>query len=331
LNVKPGCRKDTNKILALRNPPLWGEGQACASDGKRFASGRQNLLSEWRSRSRGYGILVDWHVETHAVCLYSQLRNLSFSAGAAMMEGLIRHETEMRVEKNFVDAQGQSEVAFAVCHLVGGVRLRPRRKRLKDERLSLPDTGLASACPHRAGVLSRPRRWDLIVQQYDAMVQHAVALKTGTATAEAILKRFNASNVTHPTYTALAELGKVAKTSSLCEYLSSLVLRHDVEAGVNVVERWKAANDFLCYGRQGIWATKSREPPEITPRCLPLLPNGLRLLKTILVEQTIAQHQWLGQCSPAASRGLSPWCYEQVHPYGLCELALDRPSWLEAA
>jgi TnpA family transposase len=35
--------------------------------------------------------------------------------------------------------------------------------------------------------------------------------------AEAILKRFNSYNVTHPTYKALAELGKVEKTLYLCE------------------------------------------------------------------------------------------------------------------
>jgi len=34
------------------------------------------------------------------VCLYSQLRNFSSSEVAAMIEGLIRHDTEMRVEKN---------------------------------------------------------------------------------------------------------------------------------------------------------------------------------------------------------------------------------------
>jgi len=120
-----------NKILALRNPQLWGDGHACASDGKRFESWRQNLMTEWRSRYRGYGILVYWHVETNAVCIYSQLRNFSFSEVAAMIEGLIRHDTEMRVEKNFVDSHGQSEVAFAFCHLLGGVRLMPRLKRLK--------------------------------------------------------------------------------------------------------------------------------------------------------------------------------------------------------
>ena len=168
-----------NKILALRNPQLWGEGHSCASDGKRFESWRQNLMTEWRSRYKGYGILVYWHVETNAVCIYSQLRNFSFSEVAAMIEGLIRHDTEMRVEKNFVDSHGQSEVAFAFCHLLGGVRFMPRLKRIKYERLYLPDKGMAGAFPHLAGVLSRPIRWDLIAQQYDEMVKHAVALQAG--------------------------------------------------------------------------------------------------------------------------------------------------------
>src|SRR5262249_59745 len=65
-------------------------------------------MSEWRSRYRGDGVLVYWHVETNAVCIYAQARNFSHSEVAAMVEGLIRHDTEMRVEKNFVDSHGQS-------------------------------------------------------------------------------------------------------------------------------------------------------------------------------------------------------------------------------
>jgi TnpA family transposase len=320
-----------NKILALRDPRLWGEGQACASDGKRFESWRQNLMTEWRSRYKGYGVLVYWHVETNAVALYSQLRNFSFSEVAAMIEGLIRHDTEMRVEKNCVDSHGQSEVAFAFCHLLGGVRLMPRLKRIKYERLYLPDTGMVGAFPNLAGVLSRPIRWDLILQQYDEMVKHAVALKTGTATAEAILKRFNSYNVTHPTYKALAELGKVEKTVYLCEYLSSIDLRYEVNEGLNVVERWNAANDFLCYGRQGVFATNSREQQEITTLCLQLLQNCLMLINTILVEQTITQHHFLEQLQADDRRALTPLFYEHVNPYGLFALDMDQPSFLEAA
>jgi hypothetical protein len=48
-----------NKLLALRNPDIWGEApSSCASDGSRFESWRQNLMSEWRLRYKGYGIMV---------------------------------------------------------------------------------------------------------------------------------------------------------------------------------------------------------------------------------------------------------------------------------
>ena len=124
-------------------------------------------MSEWRSRYRGHGVLVYWHVETNAVCIYAQARSFSHSEVAAMVEGLIRHDTEMRVEKNFVDSHGQSEVAFAFCHLLGLVKLMPRLKRIKYERLYLPDKEMSGQFTNLAGVLTRPLRWDLVEQQYD--------------------------------------------------------------------------------------------------------------------------------------------------------------------
>jgi TnpA family transposase len=310
---------------------LWGEGHACASDGKRFESWSQNLMTEWRSRYKGHGVLIYWHLETNAVCIYSQLRNFSFSEVAAMIEGLIRHDTEMRVEKNFVDSHGQSEVAFAFCRLLGGFQLMPRLKRIKYERLYLPEKGMSDQFPNLAGVLTRPIRWELIEQQYDEMVKHAVALKTGTATPAAILKRFNSYNQAHPTYKALAELGKVEKTIFMCGYLPSREIQYEVEEGLNVVERWNGVNDFICYGKHGIFATNSREQQEILALCLQLLQNCLMLINTILVEQTIERHKLMERLSVEDLRALSPLFYEHVNPYGIFELDLDRPSFLQEA
>jgi TnpA family transposase len=36
-----------------------------------------------------------------------------------MIEGVLRHDTEMDVEKQYVDTHGQSEVGFAFCYLLG--------------------------------------------------------------------------------------------------------------------------------------------------------------------------------------------------------------------
>ena len=125
------------------------------------------------------------------------------------------------MEKNFVDSHGQSEVAFAFCHLLGTVRLMACLKRIKYERLYLPREKDRRRLSESGGVFARPIRWDLIEQQYDEMVKAAVALKRDTATAEAILKRYNSYNLTHPTYKALAEVGKAEKSIFLCEYLPS--------------------------------------------------------------------------------------------------------------
>jgi TnpA family transposase len=188
----------------------------------------------------------------------------------------------MGVEKNFVDSHGESEVAFAFCHLLGTVRLMPRLKRLKYERLYLLDPGTADDYPHLAGTFARAIRWDLIQQQYDEMVKAAVALKRGTATAEAMLKRYNSYNVTHPTYKALAEVGKAEKTIFLCEYLPSWETQREVHDGLNVVENWHATNGFICYGRQGELATNRREEQEIVTLSLRLLQNCLMLINLLV-------------------------------------------------
>jgi TnpA family transposase len=54
-----------------------------------------------------------------------------------MIEGVLRHDTEMDVEKQYVDTHGQSEVGFAFCHLLG-FALLPRLKNLKKQRLYRP-------------------------------------------------------------------------------------------------------------------------------------------------------------------------------------------------
>jgi TnpA family transposase len=248
-----------------------------------------------------------------------------------MIEGLVRHDTEMRVEKNFVDLHGQSEVAFAFCHLLGGVRLMPRLKRIKYERLYLPDKGTAGDYPNLAGTFARPLRWDRMEQQYDEMVKATVALKRGTATAEAILKRYNAYNRTHPTYKALAEVGKAEKSIFLCDYLASRETQREIHEGLNVVENWNATNDFICYGRQGELATNSREQQEVVTLSLQLLQNCLMLINTILVERTIEQEALWGRLSVEDLRALTPLFHGHINPYGQFSLDLARPSFLKAA
>ena len=84
------------------------------------------------------GKVRHWHVERQSVCIHSQLKRCSSSEVAAMIDGVLRHDTEMEVEKTYVDSHGQSEVAFAFCRMLG-FELLPRLKAIASQRLHLPD------------------------------------------------------------------------------------------------------------------------------------------------------------------------------------------------
>ena len=156
----------------------------------------------------------------------------------------------MSVEKNYVDSHGQSEVAFAFCHLLG-FDLLPRLKGIARAKLALPEAGSRSRYPNLEPILTKPINWDLIRQQYDEMIKFATALKLGTAEPEAILRRFTRNNVQHPTYRALSELGKAVKTLFLCRYLSSEALRREIHEGLNVIETWNSTNSFYLLRQRG--------------------------------------------------------------------------------
>ena len=190
---------------------------------------------------------------------------------------------------------------------------------------------MADQFPNLLGVLARPIRWELVDQQYDEMMKATVAMKYGNATAEAILKRYSSINVTHPTYQALIELGKVEKTIFLCNYLPSSQMKSEVQEGLNVVENWNGVNDFIRYGQGGQFVTNNPLEMEISMLCLHLLQNCLILINTILLERTIEKHSLFETLSAADFRALTPLFHAHVNPYGRFELHLENTSFLEAA
>src|SRR4029079_1653562 len=91
-----------------------------------------------------------------------------------------------------------------------------------------------------------------------------------------ILRRFTRSNLQHPTYQALAELGKAVKTIFLCHYLQSEALRQEIQEGLNVIESWNSANAFIFCGKSGEIATNQLEEQEVSVLALHLLQIALR-------------------------------------------------------
>ena len=161
----------------------------------------------------------------------------------------------------------------------------------------------------------------MIRRQYNEMVKFATALRLGTAASADILRRFTRANLQHPTYKALVELGKALRTTFLSRYLHRMELRREVNEGLNVIESWNGANDFILYGRGGEIATnRLLEEQEATMLALHLLQNCMVYVNMLMVQRVLGEPIWLERLGVTEQRALTPLFWSHVNPYGTFQL-----------
>lgn len=320
-----------NATFAVRSEQVWGTGStAVASDSTHFGAYDQNIFTQWHSRYGGRGVLIYWHVERKSMAIHSQLISCTASEVAAMVEGAVRHGTTMQVEANYTDSHGQSEIGFGITRLLG-FDLLPRIKRINHVKLYRSGPGEASSWPRLApAMIGRAIRWDLIAEQYDQMIKYATAIRTGTASTEAILRRFTRA-ASHPTYQAMLEVGRAVKTIFVARYLRDRDLQREIHDGLNVAEGWNGGNQVLFYGKGGDIATNRRDEQELSVACLHVLQAAVAYVNTLLVQDVLAEPAWADALTAEDRRGLTPLFWTHVAPYGQVKLNMTQRLALRGA
>src|SRR3546814_19665579 len=97
-------------------------------------------MTEWHARYGGRGVMIYWHVEKRATCVYSQLKRCSSSEVAYMIEGVLRHCTDMEIHRPYVARNGLSSGGFAFCRLLV-FALPQRLNAVARQKLALPPPG----------------------------------------------------------------------------------------------------------------------------------------------------------------------------------------------
>jgi TnpA family transposase len=281
--------------------------------------------NEWHSRYRRgkRGVLIYWTVEDKgSLAVYSQLLSCSASEVHAMVEGAVRHGTDMTIESNYVDSHGASFIGFGITRLLG-FDLIARFKQINHMKLYLPGKGTAETYPLLEPALTRPIRWELIAQQYDPMIKYATAIRLGTASTEAILRRFT-RDVTHPAYTAMLELGRAQRTIFLARWLRDRDLQRETTAALNVVENYHGVSDYIHFGKSGELASNRREEQELSMLCLHILQSCLGFVNTLMIQDVLAEPEWTDILGDADRRGLTPLFTSNMTPYGDIQLDTSR-------
>jgi len=331
-NLRNAIVEIVNATLTVRDELLWGPGTLCTSDSKQFGSWDSNPMTEWHARYDGPGVMVYWHVEKKQLCIYSQLTTCSASEVAAMLQGLLSHDTDADIEANVTDTHGASIIGYAFCELLG-FRLMARFKQIGGMRLYAP--GLPSDQPWStiAPVISaRTINWELIAQYYDELVKYATALKLGTAEAQQLLRRFTRGGPRHPAHQAMDELGRVGRTIYLCNLLAAEAERREVHEARQVVETWNSGIDFIHYGKDSELTGDDREDLEIAMLSMHLLQASLVLVNTLILQQILAEPEWARRLTGRDKQALSALIWSHINPYGTfhidmnTHLDLDPPT-----
>lgn len=321
-DLREAITRVVNGIFRIRDPDIWGESTtACAADSRKFTSWDQNLMTEWHTRYKGAGIMIYWHVTNQSICIHSQLKTCSSSEVASMLQGVISQGTDMVIESQYVDSHGKSELGFGLTYLLT-FDLLPRYAEIGSQKIYLPEAEFN--CKNITDVTTRAINWDLIQEHYDTLIQYAIALKIGTATADSIIRQFSRSNFQNPIFKAFIELGKAVKSIFLCNYLSSLELRQEIHTGLNIVENWNSVNDFIFYGKKSEISSNSRDEQECSMLCLHLLQVCLAYVNTLLVQEVLGSQSWTGKLTTEDHRGITPLFNGHINPYGTFELDMSK-------
>jgi TnpA family transposase len=137
------------------------------------------------------------------------------------------------------------------------------------------------------------------------MLKYATAIRVGTASTEAILRRFMKANSAHPTYQAMIELGRAQKTIFLARYLRTRDLQREIHEGLNVVESWNRANAVIFYGKGGDLATNRRDEQEMSVLCVRIQAT-LVYVNTLIIQDRLAEPEWADALTVEDRRGLTP-------------------------
>ncbi|MGN9845938.1 Tn3 family transposase [Nonomuraea sp. H19] len=166
----------------------------------------------------------------------------------------------------------------------------------------------------------------MIAHDYDQVIKYATAIRTRTASTEAILSRF-----THPAYTAMLEIGRAQRTAFVARYLRERDLQCEIEEGLNVVESWNAASKEIFYGKAGDLTGDDREHAEVSALALHLIAATIAYLNTVMVQIVLHDPAWQKRLTPADRRGLSALFWSHLNLYGRFELDMSRHLELDPA
>ena len=295
----------------------WGDGVTSSSDGQNFHTGGKaestgHINPKYGSRP---GRTFYTHISDQYAPFHTKMVNVGVRDSTYVLDGLLYHESDLRIEEHYTDTAGFTDHVFALMHLLG-FRFAPRIRDLSDTKLYIPSRGDAAydaLKPMIGGALNIKH----IRAHWDAILRLAISSKQGTVTASLMLRKLGSYPRQNGLAVALRELGRIERTLFILDWLQSVELRRRVHAGLNKGEARNALARAVFFNRLGEIRDRSFEQQRYRANGLNLVTAAIVLWNTVYLERATNALRAHGHAVDVALlQYLSPLGWEHINLTG---------------
>jgi TnpA family transposase len=294
----------------------WGDGTTSSSDGQRFkttghAGERGNINPKYGSDP---GVQFYTHISDQYAPFHTKVINIGVRDATYVLDGLLYHESDIRIEEHYTDTSGFTDHVFALMHLLGFC-FAPRIRDLADKRLFVTDS--KKEYPSIKAMIGDVINAKHIRSHWDEILRLAASIKQGTVTASLVLRKLGSYPRQNGLAIGLRELGKIERTLFALDWLQNVELRRRVNAGLNKGEAKNTLARAIFFNRLGEMRERSFENQRYRASGLNLVIAAIVLWNTVYLERTIQHMKDNGQpLDENLLQHLSPLGWEHINLTG---------------
>ncbi|WP_028215621.1 Tn3 family transposase, partial [Paraburkholderia mimosarum] len=294
----------------------WGDGTTSSSDGQRFRAGSKAESTGHVNPKYGAepGRMFYTHISDQYAPFYPNLVNVGVRDSTYVLDGLLYHESDLRIQEHYTDTNGFTDHVFALMHLLG-FRFAPRIRDLSDMKLYIP--GNPNDYPALAAMIGDTYNEKHIRQNWDEVLRLATSIRQGTVTASLMLRKLGSYPRQNGLAVALREVGRIERTRFILDWLQNVELRRRVHAGLNKGEARNALARSVFFYRLGEIRDRSFEAQRYRASGLNLVTAAIVLWNTVYLERAVQTMHARGVPADATLLPyLSPLGWEHINLTG---------------
>lgn len=264
----------------------WGGGEVASADGIRFVVPVRTINArpnrKYFGAGRGityYNFTSDQFTGLHGLVVPGTLRD-----SLVLLVGLLEQKTSLHPREIMTDTAGYSDVIFGLFWLLG-YQFSPRLADVGKARFWRLNTAADYGILNK--IAKQRINQKLIEENWDDLLRVAGSLKFGTVSATEIMRVLQRGNQPSTLAKAIGELGRIAKTLYLLNYVDDEDYRRRVLTQLNRGESRHRLARAVFHGRKGEIRQPYREGQEDQLSALGLVVNVIVLWNTLYLDKAV--------------------------------------------